>query len=369
MGIYLCQFFFLQEEPEIQQTINKEIQIQKPTKKEKTIQLRFTFKMKDEIKNVAQFHAGNILLLTNVQILLFDNNFNLLTQTKNIYSNDKLNIKDNNIFVVYGERKINIFYIESSIKEKYTIKLLNQIESVNQLKQVEIIEENYLIVVEEDRNYKNEIFAYAKNPSEKYEKLTQNLTFDFLHTFEISRKNKYFIICDNSKIQIYDIYSFKLKAKYDIDDYYNVRASYLFYDDSLGIQMKHPPMTIMKPADILLIYDIKDLKNIYLIANIQLDNYAKGLFNKEKDFIVKSYFLSGTLDFYTFDNLLIRYKEEYKSLYGNKKVEEKYGPKHIKIKKLLYYRFSLPGFILNQNDFYFWDSNELYLYEIIEKII
>lgn len=309
--------------------------------------------MKDEIKNVAQFLSGNILLLTNIQILLFDNNFNLLTQTKNIYSNDKLNIKDNNIFVVYGDRKVNIFYIESSIKEKYTIKLLNQIESVNQIKQVEIIEENYLIVADEDRNYKSEIFAYVKNSSEKYEKYTQNLTFYFLHTFEICRKNKYFIICDNSKIQIYDIYSFKLKAKYEIDDYYNVRASYLFYDDNLGTQMKHPPMTIMEPADKLLIYDIKDLKNIHLISNIQLDNYDKGLFSKEKDFIVQSYFLHRTLDFYIFDNLFIRYKEKYKSLYGNKKIEEKYGPKHIKAKKLPYYRLSLSGRILNQNDFYF----------------
>ena len=111
----------------------------------------------------------------------------------------------------------------------------------------------------------NHIFTYKKiNNIIPFKYSLANKLKRGVSSFLITKDNKYLIIHYYENIEIYQINKMKLISSYRSTFllYNNLREIYFMDEFNIALQLKHSPMTIMEPPEILVIYDIKDINNI-----------------------------------------------------------------------------------------------------------
>ena len=149
----------------------------------------------------------------------------------------------------------------------------------------------------------------------------------------------------NYKIDIYSTKTFKKIANYKNEiecNYYESRNLYIIDEHTLGLQLKHNPMTIMEPPDILYIIDFQDLNNIKTLGYIQLKEYNKGFVTKEKLLI-----FPNTYEISLYDNIIT-------GKYNKPKKEHK----PIKLKKKYFFsKYISKICLLNDNKFCIYYTN------------
>lgn len=374
-------FYSRNEEKEIENTLLIE-NLDEKRKSEKVDNNEFLFTLKltytgpKEVEEVGQFPSGNILIITKTKILILNKIFKLLTgkDREEIGKYEKLDIKDDSLFAtyeIYEEATILIWKVENPHENrKISIKFYGKIQNHRYINGIAILNENLIIILESQG-----FFTYKKS-AENDNKLpysynkSEPIFKKYNRSFLLTDDKKYLILYE-SGIEIYDIDNFKLISFCNAyEACYEERKLMLIDENYLALQLKRKERSVDDiPYDKLLIFDIKDIKNIKILYNIQLDEEGIGIFNKRKYFVFAPYYSKGNdIYIYSFDNLINRqitlydeYIEEGNNLYE----EKKYGPKIMKINRYYMDNYTLKCCILNKNEFCFYGKKDkISIYEI-----
>jgi hypothetical protein len=253
------------------------------------VKLKYKKTLPEEIKSInsiSNFPSKKFLLTVNDDELYYlDETFNILTQAEEAEKN--ISIKDDNLFLTYGNRTISIWEIIN-------------MENIIQLNKKDVIKFNddYLMQVSfnidiiglscNDEFYR--IIKYSKCKDNIYKEDSSIISKEQIYYFLIFKNsgNNLIAVCQQSYLKIYQINTknFQLNTSIKIWENSSDMKLFSYGKNGLVLVLKHnSSITYRGPLDTLTLYDKRTMKKIfYNWFNWSFTDGENCIFYKQKIF-------------------------------------------------------------------------------------